>query len=291
LRQNKDYLKAITAPSKYGLMTPIEEGLFTQFGSIVSNAIKDSVQAWATNMWKQIQAAPPLEQISTRVHYRLVEHYACHFQKLYEKAFGKMGSDEKTIADGTVFLKSTGAVARFVLQLMLLDRMGLVLGKRETERMVRVRNALIGFEDVDVSELLEDSKDCPVCLDRVGVENPEGVMEPAIKLVICCGQIIGRLCLKKWLHEVDRHNQFVNSCPMCRYDFTEEFVDKLFPGDEGLTREAGRVSRRHEREGAPAPEPFMATMPPADMPTPIPRELHANFAASFQSLSQAVRRP
>lgn len=287
-KKSREYITAISAPSKYGRLTPVEQEVFTQFGPVVLFILKDSLKEWADDMWENVRKVPALDHISPRVQYKLIEQYLIYFQELYEQAFGLMGDNEKTITDGKVSLKSTGAGVKFVFNLMLLDRICHILSKHERERERKLRNARIGFEEVDVAELPDHSKDCPVCLDPIGAENLEGVTESAIKLVICCGQILGQLCLKKWLNEVNSHNQFINSCPMCRSEFSHAFIGKLFPGEEALTREAVRVMRRREREGASAPEPIIDTMAP---PIPGGVQDRAHFVRSFHSLAQAVQRP
>jgi hypothetical protein len=65
------------------------------------------------------------------------------------------------------------------------DRLHVITQKRQDER------ERIGFEEVAASDLEQDSKDCPICQDPLGIPNPEGARENPIRLTVCCGQIFG----------------------------------------------------------------------------------------------------
>ena len=79
-----------------------------------------------------------------------------------------------------------------------------------------------------VDSLSEDGKHCSICQDPMGIANAEGVKEAPIKLVICCGQVIGERCMRMWLQEFCFPDIQRDSCPVCRFVFPGKFLDKLF---------------------------------------------------------------
>lgn len=130
----------------------------------------------------------------------------------------------KHIHDGTIHIASTGQGAQVLLGLILSNRAAVADKHREWYRLD------IGFLPVNVNELPQDSKDCSICRDPLEVENEEGRSEDAIRLIFCCGQVIGRRCLEEWLET----NDVKASCPNCRANFSTSFIHKLLElGNDG----------------------------------------------------------
>ena len=179
-------------------MTPIEESLLAGFGSPVSLMCKDILKKWAHSMWRRLREELELRPIREQEHVRLIMTYLDIFQTVYESKFGKIQDSRRSAenADGNVFIKrSTGYGTKVFLGLLMADRLHAVNHTRKVER------ERIGFVALEASLLDSDLRDCPVCQDRMGFQNIEGAREAPIKLVICCGQVIGNRCLKIWLNE------------------------------------------------------------------------------------------
>ena len=159
--------------------------------------------------------------------------------------------------------------------LMMADRLHVIdkLRREERER--------VAYEPVLTSDLPADSKNCPICQDPLGTVNPEGSSEQALKLIICCGQVIGESCLKAWLAQSGRG--FRKNCPTCRFQFPPSFLEKLFNGEEPWLDEEGSdeddeledaivVDAREvvdlvspSPQPAPTPAPATTATTPADM--------------------------
>jgi hypothetical protein len=82
----------------------------------------------------------------------------------------------------------------------------------------------------------------------MGRETPDGATEKPLRLVICCGQLIGKNCLHQWLGELVWKNVFRDTCPICRFKFPESFLKKLFSEDY-----AGRVAKKKGELGLATP--------------------------------------
>ena len=183
------------------------------------------------------------------------------FQKSYEEIFGKMESGKPMsafgeIQDNTVFIKSTGYGVKVILGLLMADRMHVV------ERKRRLEQEAIGFVELEAEDVEHDAKDCPICQDPIGIECPEGTKETPLRLVICCGQLIGSECLRMWLSELVYQEKHRDTCPVCRFQFPVTFLQKLFSKGEYEARAA------HERSmgdlPGPSPEPVEHSSQPVE---------------------------
>jgi hypothetical protein len=224
------HLSLAESKSTYGKFTPVEEELVRQFGSTMALILQDVLKRWARVMRAKLRQEPKLRPIRDLEHVFLIMEYLKVFRDCYESKFGEMeesiSSQPEGIKDGAVYIKSTGYGAKIFLGLMMADRIHVIEHQRRHERK------RIGFVDLDVSTLGDDSKNCPICHDPMGDENPEGITETPIALTICCGQVMGRRCLKTWLREFVYGDILRDTCPICRFRFSETFMKKLFDAKE-----------------------------------------------------------
>lgn len=205
-------------------------------------------------MLDKVAEGPGSRPIKEREHVDLIMEYLKVFQKLYEEKFGKMETGKPAsafgeIKDNTVFIKSTGYGVKVVLGLLMADRMCVVEKRRKLEREI------IGFMEFEVEDLEHDSKDCPICQDPMGVESPDGTKEAPLRMVICCGQVLGEQCLRAWLGELVWEGVYRNTCPHCRYKFPESFMKNLFSKEEY----AARITKGDEEPDlvSPSPQPVV----------------------------------
>lgn len=229
--RSKAYLSLVSNHADYCEWTPVEEGLVKEFGSVVTTIMKEVMKEWANALWAKLQQHSTLRRIFESEHSKLIMEYLCIFEEEYEYAFGEMEeSPADEIVNAVVKIRSTGFGAKIFLGLIMADRVHAISDRHERERLQ------IGFEVLDPSTLADSSKDCPVCQDPMGVENSEGTKEAAIKLITCCGQVVGHRCLKTWLGEYIYGNIHRDTCPLCRFKFPQHFVQKLFSNEERLAR-------------------------------------------------------
>ena len=223
----------------YGELTEIEERVMAKFGENMLYILRKTLKMWAMAMMDLVRQESGLRPIREREHVDLIMKYLMIFQGFLEERFGKMDTGKHAsafgeIKDNTVFIKSTGYGVKVVLGLIMADRMHVVERKRRLEREV------LGFVEAKVEDLEHDSTDCPICQDPMGVESPDGAREAPLRLVICCGQVIGSQCLKAWLVElVFEHHR--DTCPICRYKFPASFMEALFTGEEYAARLASQM--------------------------------------------------
>ncbi|KAH7120068.1 hypothetical protein B0J13DRAFT_568100 [Dactylonectria estremocensis] len=67
-------------------------------------------------------------------------------------------------------------------------------------------NTLI--QSINVESLLETERECPICYNVYGVEDPEGIVETPVALC-ACKHVFGDHCIKSWLRDG-------GTCPYCR---------------------------------------------------------------------------
>jgi len=226
---SKEYLSQ-QPKTKFGLLSPAEEPIVNHFGEPISIIMKDCLKRWARAMRVKLKGDPDIRPIREREHVNLIMEYLNVFQEGYEAVFGTMERNMHSplgqIKDNTVHIRSTGYAAKVFLGLLMADRLHVV------EKLRREERERIGFVEMDEGEVEADSKNCPVCQDPMGVENPEGEKESPIRLVICCGQVIGENCMKQWLSEFAYEGAQRDSCPVCRFQFPESFMRTLFDTED-----------------------------------------------------------
>ena len=223
-----------------------------KFGEPMLRILRNTLKEWAQEMIALVNRDPGLRPIREQEHVDLIMNHLKIFQAYYEDKFGKMETAKQCsafgeIKDNTVFIKSTGYGVKVVLGLIMADRMHVVEKKRKNERERR------GFMLVAVEDLEHDSKECPICHDPMGVESPDGSKESPIRLVICCGQVLGMRCLKTWLAECVFDEPHDN-CPICRFTFPTSFLKTLFMPAEYVARLASQGDDEDDLR-SPSPEP------------------------------------
>lgn len=192
--------------------------------------MKDVLKRWARAMRSKLRGDPGLRPIRESEYVNLIMEYLNDFQEGYETVFGMMernvNSQLGQIKDNTAHIRSTAYAAKVFLGLFMADRLHVV------EKLRREERERIGFVEIDEAVLEEDSKNCPVCQDPMCAENQDGEKENPIQLVICCGQVIGENCMKQWLSEFGYGDKQRDSCPVCRFQFPESSMRKLFDTEE-----------------------------------------------------------
>ena len=196
------------------------------FGSTVSLIMRDTLKRWGHAVKAKLRNDTELRPVKDAQYVQLIMNHLKIFQDGYESKFGLMEETKPSafggIRDNKMHIPSTGYGAKIFLGLIMADRVHVVDRKRRHER------EKIGFVHLDASTLAEDSKNCLICQDELGVENEEGKKESPVKLVICCGQILGEECMKTWLKEIVYGDVFRENCPVCRYTFPTAFLLKIF---------------------------------------------------------------
>lgn len=249
----KEYLTLRPTKAAFGKLTPTECTLVAQFGGDMASIFKDVMKRWARVLFAKIRKERDLRAIPDFEYVAVIMEYLKVFQDEYESKFGKMGEGLSgplgEIVDKLVYIRSTGYGARIFLSLMMADRVHVIESSRKRERR------RVGFLDLDPSKLDEDSQDCSVCRDRLGVANPEGRMEMPIKLVICCGQVMGRQCLKHWLSQFAYSHIYRGTCPVCRFKFPQSFIQKLFTTKEYFSQTTMQAGRPPPEAASPSSSP------------------------------------
>ncbi|RDL39548.1 uncharacterized protein BP5553_03888 [Venustampulla echinocandica] len=210
----------------YDRFTPAEEPVVAMFGTGVASIMKDVIKRWADAMGSKLGEDQRLRPIKPMEQGNLIMKYITDFQQAYELMYGKIEDSRSILGeprDEIPHIRSTGHGAKLLLGLMMTDRLRVFCRLRTLERME------IGFRELEVKDLEQDSRKCPICQDEIGVQDVDGSKESPIVLVICCGQIIGEACLKRWL--LDRYDETRDSCPICRFEFPKSFLNKLLGED------------------------------------------------------------
>jgi hypothetical protein len=188
--QSKAYLYVRNEPA-YHKLTAIEEPLVSDFGMAMAQIIKDILRQWAQVIRERLRNSPELRPIREKEQVGIIMDFLRMFESEYESKFGKMEDNFSgslgEVKHNTIYIRSTAYGTKVFLGLLMADRLHVIDRKRRDER------ERIGFEEMVGSELAEDSKNCPICQEVMGVQSPEGQQETPIKLVVCCGQVFGNL--------------------------------------------------------------------------------------------------
>ncbi|KAH8668179.1 hypothetical protein BGZ60DRAFT_515588 [Tricladium varicosporioides] len=227
----KQYLSSREQMAFFPIPTPLEEPVLALFAPTLSELMKMTLAQWATDMLTRL--APGLRPINEKEQVDRIMNHLKNFQRHYECAYGRIeetrGGILGEIKDNTVYIRSTGYGAKVLLGLLMADRLHVIDRERRKSREA------IGFEEMVVTELDKDNRNCLICGDEFGVESGERPLQ----LVICCSKIFGDACLRLWLEGYDgRTNQ---TCPHCRHRFPASFIDRLIPvhEDVNVDRERG----------------------------------------------------
>ncbi|KAH7342797.1 hypothetical protein BKA65DRAFT_297986 [Rhexocercosporidium sp. MPI-PUGE-AT-0058] len=227
---SKQYLMA--KPSEvYGELTPMEVPIISKFGSTAKDIIERTLRLWSHALKDLLDKGHPSRAIVEHEHVALIMKYLAVYHQKWEKKFGMMEIPEQhrkesgAVKSSEIYINSTGYGCKVLLGLMMADRIHVV------ERLRRMERERICLEVVPLDALDEGCEFCYICTERMGVETPEGTCEQAIRLTICCGNIMGEECLKIWLSDACVLGRKQNdSCPMCRKKFPAVFLEKLFMG-------------------------------------------------------------
>jgi hypothetical protein len=231
---SKSYLINLPDQAKgYESLTPTEAPIVATLGTTLAKIIQHTLRKWAKAMVESTSQDPPLRPIKERTQVDLIMKHLRAFQSAYERVFGLMeevrGSALGEIVDhNTVIIRSTGYGSKVLLGLLMADRLHVV------DRIRKFERERIGFRDLELSDLQEDAKHCPICQENFG-EGKAGTEEKPIQLVVCCGQVFGDSCLRRWLAQ-HWYDNAPETCPTCRYRFSKELLDK-FLGDQYLYEE------------------------------------------------------
>jgi len=154
-----------------------------------------------------------------------------------------------------------------------------------------------GFVEVPIESVEADSQKCPICHDRMGVANEDGITEAPLGMVICCGQVLGATCLRTWLRELASHSgRGRESCPHCRYLLPESFVRKLYEGheyergDPDVMATQGIIELESESEFVDSPLPSPPDSPSIpSLVAPSPRSPHLGLGIVLSDESENSR--
>lgn len=222
----------------------MEVAAVEQLGPYVSATIKYVLALYVGYLLQYIEhGIEEWKSIKWQMHSDSVSTAMRIFRGHWENHYGMMAEFPATLPehfhDGVISIKSTGQGANILLGLILSNRATVADKSRDWARLDT------GFKEVAIEELPNDSRDCSICRDPLGVENEEGYEESAIRLIFCCGQIIGRRCLKNWLDPAERQT----SCPTCRAKFSTSFINKLRGKEDGGAEVNGHADGKGEEDG------------------------------------------
>jgi hypothetical protein len=215
--------------SDFGKICPSEEPVVRQLGATVERFIKKTSRRWAEAMKARLERDGPYKPFKDTEHVQLIMDHLRKYHNRYEARFGAMeesgqGGQLGHIKNNVMSIRSTGYGVKVLMGLMMADRLHVVGRIRQEDR------ERVAYKQILASDLPDDSKNCPICQDPLDTVTPEGTSEPALKLIICCGQTIGKSCLKSWLGRSGKGVR--KDCPTCRYPFPPSFLEKLFGGEE-----------------------------------------------------------
>lgn len=274
---NENENRTISSSRVYGELTPTEVHAVKQFGSPTTTILADILKRWSHVMRAKLRRDPEYRPVREKEHVHLIMEYLRLFQETWEGVFGLMEEQRPNeevlgpIKNQTVYINSTGYGAKVLLGLIMADRIHVV------ERLGTSKREELGYLMVDRETLDPDCRNCAICQDEMGVENPEGTSERAIKLVVCCGQAIGESCLRAWLSE-KIGGLLKGNCPVCRYHFQDAFLEKLF---DGLERP--RAGAEEGMDFGDESEPDYDPDEPEDLPASdnvVHEDLHHSRSAS-----------
>ena len=155
----------------YHKLTAIEEPLLAQFGSEMAQIIRDVLSNWAKATQEMIRSLPGLRPIYVIEKVDIIMEFLMKYDQQYVLKFGWMDNFSVSpigeVKDNTVCIRSTAYGTKIFLGLLMADRIQIMDLKRRDER------ERIGFEELINSELAEDSENCPICQEVMGVHTPK----------------------------------------------------------------------------------------------------------------------
>ncbi|KAH7364603.1 hypothetical protein BKA65DRAFT_141647 [Rhexocercosporidium sp. MPI-PUGE-AT-0058] len=86
-------------------------------------------------------------------------------------------------------------------------------------RRMMAKEAFTSLEKMKVEDLPNESKDCTICYNDFGVENPDGIVEQPVRWPKC-KHLFGDKCIKRWFDEGK------DTCPYCREKIPSEMAAK-----------------------------------------------------------------
>ncbi|XMA20511.1 hypothetical protein WAI453_013302 [Rhynchosporium graminicola] len=98
-------------------------------------------------------------------------------------------------------------------QALLMDRAS-AAGRR-----IMAKEAFNSLEKIKVEDLPKESKDCTICYNDFGLENPDGVIEQPVRWPKC-KHLFGDKCIQRWFKEGK------DTCPYCREKIPSESATK-----------------------------------------------------------------
>lgn len=249
----------------WGDFTPTEEAGIAQFGSKIASIINDILRRYVRALRRKLRKDGPLKRMVDDESLALIFIYLHEFHCQYEQCFGYMEAHVNALGEITVNnivrIRTTGYGAKLIAGLMMADRVQ-AAKLRQINELERV-----SLLQVDIKKIPKDSKDCPVCKEEMGATNIDGTQESCIQLVICCNQYFGEACLKTWLSAARNGGRTRASCPNCRYQFPQSFMDKLL----GPEQEPEADSSSDDFEPAPSTDPESQQIINLITPSPSPQ--------------------
>ncbi|KAL2065114.1 hypothetical protein VTL71DRAFT_4254 [Oculimacula yallundae] len=136
-------------------------------------------------------------------------------------------------------------------------------------RKHRAKEAFQSLEKLKVEDLPKESKDCTICYNDFGVENPDGVVEQPVRWPKC-KHLFGDKCIQRWFEEGK------DTCPYCREKIPSANVGKrsdmeaqmrMMQRRRMLQLQAAVAAQQRPRQGGPpasanAPEDFISERTP-----------------------------
>lgn len=170
---------------------------------------------------------------------RWVAQFGKLFKIQWEEIFGEMDDEYKSQSlipqallrreTVPVAIRSTGAAAKIFCCQMLAVRL-IAFDQRQ-----KISNDEIAYFDVPLDDLPEDIIQCVICREELGKENEDSDIEMPIRVVACCGNYFGKVCLRRWYEGATRRGQ--RKCPLCNKVPSEKLLDKLLCWDNPETLE------------------------------------------------------
>ncbi|KAH7416921.1 hypothetical protein BKA64DRAFT_282722 [Cadophora sp. MPI-SDFR-AT-0126] len=120
------------------------------------------------------------------------------------------------------------------------DHALMMQGAMAAGRRMMAKEAFNSLEKMKVEDLSKESRDCTICYNDFGVENPDGVVEQPVRWPKC-KHLFGDKCIKRWFDEGK------DTCPYCREKIPSELAAKRL----GMESQMRMLQRRRMMQATP----------------------------------------
>ncbi|KAK0118761.1 hypothetical protein ONS95_007643 [Cadophora gregata] len=124
-------------------------------------------------------------------------------------------------------------------------------GAMAAGRRMMAKEAFNSLEKIKVEDLPMQSRDCTICYNDFGVENPDGVVEQPVRWPKC-KHLFGDKCIRRWFDEGK------DTCPYCREKIPSELAAKRL----GMESQMRMLQRRRMMQATSVAQQVRHGVPP-----------------------------